>query len=183
MHHYYYTCPYMNFTNLPIDYTRQYGYPAYPHGYAPFVPNNHLPLEETRLKDYGKQPYVINIEEAAKRNNNFRTAIWTGDNLQVTVMSIPVGGDVGLEVHPDVDQFLRIEEGQGVVQMGNTESNLNFQRQVTEDYAIMVPAGKWHNLINTGNIPLKLYTIYAPPEHPFGTIHRTQEESMAAEKY
>jgi mannose-6-phosphate isomerase-like protein (cupin superfamily) len=67
--------------------------------------------------------------------------------------------------------------------MGNTESNLNFQRQVTEDYAIMVPAGKWHNLINTGNIPLKLYTIYAPPEHPFGTIHRTQEESMRGENY
>lgn len=97
-------------------------------------------------------------------------------------MSIGVGEDIGLEVHPDVDQFLRIEEGQGLVQMGDTENDLNFERRVSEDYAIMVPAGKWHNLINTGNKPIKLYTIYAPPEHPFGTIHQTKADAMAAEE-
>ena len=144
-----------------------------------------MPVEEgmgTRLfEDQGKQPFVIDIEEAAKRNSTFRTVIWTGDHLQVTLMSIGVGEEIGLEVHPDVDQFLRIEEGQGIVQMGDTRDNLIFQRRVFDDFAIMVPAGKWHNLTNTGNRPLKLYTIYTPPEHAFGTVHQTKAEALAAE--
>lgn len=130
------------------------------------------------LKDYGKQPYVVNIDQAAKQNNTYRTAIWTGEHLQVTLMSINVGEDIGLEVHPDVDQFLRIEDGQGLVQMGDSKDQLDFRAEVYDDYAIMVPAGKWHNLINTGNKPLKLYTIYAPPEHPFGTVHKTKADAM-----
>lgn len=140
-------------------------------------------VRENRIevKDYGKNPFVINIEEAAEQNDTFRTAIWTGDHLQVTVMSINVGEDIGLEVHPTVDQFLRIEEGQGIVQMGNTSDNVTFSQNVYEDYAIMVPAGTWHNLTNTGNKPLKLYTLYAPPEHPFGTVHKTKADAMAAE--
>lgn len=129
------------------------------------------------LNDHGKEPFVVNINQAARQNNTFRTAIWTGDNLQVTLMSINVGEDIGLEVHPDVDQFLRIEEGQGFVQMGESRDQLNFVRHVYDDSAIMVPAGMWHNLTNTGNIPLKLYTIYAPPEHPFGTVHRTKADA------
>ncbi|WP_234402384.1 cupin domain-containing protein [Oceanobacillus damuensis] len=133
------------------------------------------------LKDYGSQPFIVDIEEATKQNNTFRTALWTGSHLQVTVMSINAGEDIGLEVHPSVDQFLRIEQGEGLVQMGNREDDLDFQVNVYDDYAIMVPAGKWHNLTNTGNKPLKLYTIYAPPEHPFGTVHRTKAEAMAAE--
>ncbi|TVX97297.1 cupin domain-containing protein [Paenibacillus cremeus] len=132
------------------------------------------------LKDHGKTPFVININEAAKQNNTFRTAVWTGNHLQVVVMSINVGEDIGLEVHPYVDQFLRIEEGQGLVRMGDTKGNLNFEQRVYEDYAIMVPAGKWHNVINTGNTPLKLYTIYAPPQHPFGTVQQTKAVAMAA---
>ncbi|WP_102344948.1 cupin domain-containing protein [Bacillus sp. Marseille-P3661] len=134
------------------------------------------------LKDYGGEPYVVNINKATKQNTTFRTALWTGSHLQVTLMSIGVGEDIGLEVHPDVDQFLRIEEGQGMVQMGDTKDNLYFKKRVQDDYAIMVPAGKWHNLINTGSKPLKLYTIYAPPEHPFGTIHQTKTDAIAAEK-
>ncbi len=104
---------------------------------------------ELVLKDYGSNPFVVNIEEATKQNSTFRTALWTGEHLQVTLMSIPVGEDIGLEVHPDNDQFLRIEEGQGVVQMGDTQNNLSFQRNVQDDDSIMVPAGKWHNLTNT----------------------------------
>ncbi|NRF95710.1 cupin domain-containing protein [Paenibacillus frigoriresistens] len=96
-------------------------------------------------------------------------------------MSINVGEDIGLEVHPTVDQFLRIEEGQGIVRMGDTKDNLNFEKRVYDDYAIMVPAGKWHNVINTGNKPLKLYSIYAPPQHPFGTVHKTKANAIAAE--
>lgn len=134
-----------------------------------------------RLKDYGAKPFVININEATKQNNTFRTALWTGNHLQVTLMSIPVGEDIGLEIHPELDQFLRIEEGQGVVQMGKSKENLDFQARVYDDFAFVIPAGTWHNLINTGNVPLKLYSIYAPPQHPFGTVHETKADAMAAE--
>lgn len=134
------------------------------------------------LKDYGSKPFVININEAAKQNRTFRTAIWTGKKLQVTVMSLNPGEDIGLEVHPEGDQFMRIEEGQGLVQMGDAKDNLYFQKRVYDDDAIMIPAGIWHNLTNTGNKPLKLYVIYAPPEHPFGTVHKTKADAMAAEE-
>ncbi|MFD2704575.1 cupin domain-containing protein [Salibacterium lacus] len=132
--------------------------------------------------DYGSNPYIVNIKEAAIQNRTFRTALWTGDHLQVTVMSIPAGSSIGLEVHSEVDQFLRIEDGEGLVRMGNSADNIFFQRRVFDDDAVMVPAGVWHNLINTGYKPLKLYTIYAPPEHPFGTIHNTINDAAAAEK-
>lgn len=98
----------------------------------------------------------------------------------MTLMSIEVGGDIGLEVHPNVDQFIRIEQGQGLVQMGERKDRLDFERRVSEDDAIMIPAGTWHNVTNIGHVPLKLYSIYAPPEHPFGTVHRTKAEAMAA---
>ena len=114
-------------------------------------------------------------------NDTFRTALWTGKHLQLTTMSIPVGGDIGLEVHPDLDQFLRIEDGHGLVQMGNSKDNLYFRQPAYNDYAIFVPAGTWHNLTNMGNKPLKLYSIYAPPSHPFGTVHQTKAIADAEE--
>lgn len=131
--------------------------------------------------DYGTQPYVVNIEELTVSNDKFRVAKWTGANLQMTVMAIPVGGEVGLEVHNDHDQFLRIEEGTAKVVMGPSEDNLDFEKTAEDDFAIFVPAGTWHNIINTGEGELKLYSIYAPGEHPKGTIHETYEEAMAAE--
>jgi len=134
------------------------------------------------LKDYGAEPTVINIDAYTMSNSNFRTALWTGVNLQSTLMSIPVGGDVGLEKHPATDQFLRIEEGTAQVVMGDTETSLSFVKTAGKDFAIFVPAGKWHNIINTGNKPLKLYSIYSPAEHPHGTIHKTQEEAEEAEE-
>ncbi|MFC7062638.1 cupin domain-containing protein [Halobacillus seohaensis] len=134
------------------------------------------------LRDYGPNPFVININEATKQNDTFRTALWTGEHLQVTLMSIDVGEDIGLEMHPNVDQFLRIEQGQGIVRMGKNKNNLNFERNVYDDSAIIIPAGTWHNLTNTGNTPLKLYSIYAPPNHPFGTVHVTKADAMAAEE-
>jgi len=137
----------------------------------------------SKLKDYGPEPFVINIEEAAKQNNNFRTALWTGAHLQVTLMSIDVGGDIGLEIHPNLDQFIRIEEGQGIVKMGSRKDKLDFQQKVKSDYAFIIPAGTWHNLINTGNRPIKLYSIYAPPQHPRGTVHKTKADAEAAEEH
>ncbi|WP_233548151.1 MULTISPECIES: cupin domain-containing protein [unclassified Rummeliibacillus] len=134
------------------------------------------------LKDNGANPFVININEASKQNNNYRTTLWTGKHLQLTLMSINPGEDIGLETHPNVDQFLRIEQGEGVAQMGESKDNLTFKENVNDDSAIFIPAGTWHNVTNTGSTPLKLYSIYTPPNHPFGTIHPTRADAMAAEK-
>ncbi len=135
----------------------------------------------TKTTDYGPEPFVTNISCATMKNKNYRTALWTGTHLQLTLMSIPVGGDIGLEMHPDVDQFLRIEAGRGLVKMGSSQDNLYCQTKVYDGYAILIPAGTWHNLINIGNRPIKLYSIYAPPQHPHGTIHETKEIAEAAE--
>lgn len=133
------------------------------------------------LTDSGPEPFVINIDSAARINNNFRIALWTGSHLQLTLMSIRVGEDIGLENHPNLDQFIRIEQGLGLVKMGESKDNLNFQKKVNGNYAFIIPAGTWHNLINIGNVPLKLYSIYAPPQHPKGTVHKTKANAMAAE--
>lgn len=161
------------------------GYRRYPYPCCGNTPmgNPNSRRRFTSSKDYGPEPFVINIEEATKQNNTFRTALWTGDHLQLTLMSIDVGEDIGLEVHPNLDQFIRIEEGQGLVQMGDRKDYLNFQKNVYGEYAFIIPAGKWHNLTNTGNTPLKLYSIYAPPQHPPGTIHDTKEIAEAQEKH
>ena len=129
------------------------------------------------IRDYGPEPFVVNIEEITKLNNTFRTALWTGEHLQLTLMSIPVGESIGLEIHPDTDQFLRVEQGEGLVQMGKDKNNLSFQKRVSNNFAFVVPAGTWHNLINIGNIPIKLYSIYAPPKHPRGTVHLTKADA------
>ena len=132
--------------------------------------------------DYGPEPFVINIEEATTSNDCYRRALWTGCHLQLTLMSIDVGGDIGLEIHPNLDQFIRIEAGQGVVKMGKAQNNLDCQACVGKDYAFIIPAGTWHNLINTGRTPIKLYSIYAPPQHPHGTVQQTRAIADAAER-
>ena len=162
----------MNFTNAPM-YNNYISQPNYWNIYDD---------ARNRVKDYGREPFVVNINEAAKHNSTYRTALWTGNHLQVTLMSIKVGEDIGLEIHPNIDQFLRIEQGQGVVQMGKRKDRLNFVQNVYDDFAIMIPAGTWHNVTNTGNTPLKLYSIYAPPQHPPGTVHLTKAAALAAEK-
>lgn len=132
------------------------------------------------MQDHGPNPYVVNIEELTLQNENFRTAAWTGSNLQMTLMTIQPGDDIGLEVHEDHDQFLRIEEGLATVLMGDSEDQLD-SWDAEDDYAIFVPAGTWHNVVNTGDQPLKLYSIYAPAEHAHGTIHETKADAEAAE--
>lgn len=133
-------------------------------------------------EDHGQQPYAVDIEELTKDNANFRTAGWTGQYLQMTLMSIEVGGEIGAEIHDDTDQFLRVEQGRARVVMGDSEDDLTeFVAEVEDDFAIFVPVGKWHNIINIGDEPLKVYSIYAPPHHPFGTIHKTKQEADEAE--
>lgn len=175
---YYYQNP--HFMNTPMGYYgTQQGYWAMP---AMAENTNFREENGIMLKDYGPNPFVVNINQAAKQNNTFRTALWTGTHLQVTLMSLNVGEDIGVEMHPDVDQFLRVEQGQGSVRMGNTKNNWTYQREIHDDSAIIIPAGTWHNVINTGNIPLKLYSIYAPPNHPFGTVHATKEAAEEEER-
>ena len=127
--------------------------------------------------DRGKQPVVENIEGMTLDNENFRTTIWTGDNLQVTVMTIQPGDDIGLEIHEGIDQFLRIEQGTGLCEMGPKEDELTFEKEVKADDAIFVPQNTWHDVVNTGDEPLKLYTIYAGPDHVEGTVHKTHEDA------
>lgn len=192
----YYSLPYV-YGPDNTQYSEQPPYQPYlcPYAIPPyqFIPNqfNYMdtpwyanPLPEyiyMNLKDYGPEPFAINIKQAAEQNDAFRTTLWTGGNLQLTLMSINVGEDIGFEIHEHLDQFIRIEEGRGVVLMGNSRNQMTFQANVEEGYAFIIPAGTWHNLINTGNIPIKLMSIYAPPQHPHGTIHRTRAEAMAAE--
>lgn len=131
--------------------------------------------------DKGPNPYVVDIEDLTIENDNFRKAVWTGKFMQMTVMAIQPGDDIGAEVHEDHDQFLRIEQGEARVVMGDSEGDESFDVPASDDFAIFVPAGKWHNVINTGDKPLKLYSIYAPAEHPHGTVHETKAEAEAAE--
>ncbi|GLX69797.1 cupin domain-containing protein [Paenibacillus glycanilyticus] len=126
------------------------------------------------LQDYGSNPFVVDLKDAAEQNHNYRVALWSGHYFQLTLMSIKVGEDIGLEVHPATDQFIRIEEGKALVQMGDSQDHLDLQVMAYEGYAIIVPAGTWHNVTNTGNKPLKVSSIYAPPQHPFGTVEETK---------
>jgi mannose-6-phosphate isomerase-like protein (cupin superfamily) len=139
------------------------------------------PRSNAALKDYGGAPLIINLARAAKENPNYRTALWTGTHLQVTLMRIPAGGDIGLEMHPDLDQFLLLEAGTALVLMGQEQGKLHIQQRIQPGYAVIVPAGTWHNVLNTGSSPLALFSIYAPPQHPFGTIQETKRIAEAME--
>lgn len=136
----------------------------------------------TNIVDNGPMPIVTDIERATLDNENYRTTLWTGTNLQVTLMSIQPGHDIGLEVHEDHDQFIRIESGMAAVYMGDEKESLDTV-PAKEDSVVIVPAGKWHNLVNTGDAPLKLYSVYAPPEHPHGTVHVTKEDADLSESH
>lgn len=133
------------------------------------------------MNDYGPEPYVVDIENMTEENSLFRVTKWTGQFMQMTVMCIQPGDEIGLEMHDDRDQFLRLEDGCGKAVMGSSEDELNNEWEICDDWAVFVPAGTWHNIINTGEKPLKLYSIYSPAEHPKGTIHKDKAEADTAE--
>lgn len=139
-------------------------------------------IKENKSDDHGNKPWVIDIEDLTKNNTDFRNTKWTGDFLQMTVMSLEKDEEVGLEMHKDVDQFIRIEQGEAKILFGDDKDNLSEEYEAEDDYAIFIPAGTWHNIINVGDEQLKMYSIYAEPEHPPGTIHKTYEEAMKAEE-
>jgi len=131
------------------------------------------------IKDIGPQPQAFDIEHATRDNENYRSVAWSGRYLQVTLMSIPVGKDIGLEAHPETDQFLRLDGGRGRVQMGPSKDQLTFEKEVSDGWCVLVPAGTWHNITNVGDEPMQLYAIYAPAHHKPGKIHVTAEQAEA----
>lgn len=114
--------------------------------------------------------YFINIEDETKDNSDYRRVLYTGKNSQLVVMSIEPGDEIGEEIH-ELDQFIRIEKGKAKVILNKTD-----EREVEDDWAFIIPAGVWHNVINTGDKPLKIYTIYSPPEHKDGVIQKTKAD-------
>lgn len=118
-----------------------------------------------------KKGFVQNIERLTEDNNDFRRVLYTGANLQLVLMALPPGGEIGEEVHEDRDQFFRIEAGEGEVLIDGVV------HRVRADDAVIVPQGARHNVRNPGSEPLKLYTIYGPPEHRDGVVHRTSADA------
>jgi mannose-6-phosphate isomerase-like protein (cupin superfamily) len=117
--------------------------------------------------------YVANIEDQTVDNEDFRRVLYTGKNLQLVLMTLKPGEEIGEEVHEDRDQFFRIEEGRGTVYIDGVPS------EVGDDFAVIVPAGARHNVVNSGSEPLKLYTLYGPPEHRDGTVHKDKAQADA----
>jgi mannose-6-phosphate isomerase-like protein (cupin superfamily) len=120
-----------------------------------------------------KRGYCDNIERETVGNEDFRRVLYTGEHLQLVLMTLQPGEEVGEEVHADRDQFFRIEEGEGVIDIDGREN------AVEDDIAVIVPAGARHNVRNTGDEPLRLYTIYGPPEHKDGVVQATKAEAEA----
>ncbi len=125
--------------------------------------------------------WIGDIEKLTEQNDTFRTVLWTGSHSELTLMSIAPGEDIGLEVHPNIDQFLRIEDGHGTVKAGPSRDNLTETYDVKDGWAFIIPAGAWHNVINSGKKPLQLSTVYSPANHTSGTVHKTKSDAAKAE--
>jgi mannose-6-phosphate isomerase-like protein (cupin superfamily) len=133
------------------------------------------------IKDIGPEPQSFDLEQATVQNSSYRTVAWSGKYLQLTLMSIPVGEDIGLEAHPATDQFLRLDAGRGRVQMGPAKDRLDFEQEVEDGWAIFVPAGTWHNVTNIGDEPMRLYAVYAPVHHAAGKVQETAADAEGDE--
>lgn len=118
-----------------------------------------------------KNGYIANIEEATLQNTDYRRVLYTGEKSQLVVMSIEPGDEIGEEVHGDIDQFIRVESGKGKAVLNGDQ-----EHELEDDWAVIIPAGVKHNVINTGDAPLKLYSIYSPAEHKDGTVHPTKAD-------
>ena len=136
-----------------------------------------LKFDEPHGEDLGMLPWAMNIQDLTTTNENYRHAMWTGNFMQLAFMSLQPGEKIDKELHMDHDQFFRVEKGEARILMGETEDAMTFDQLVYEGWGIMVPAGYWHEVQNTGQTELRLYTIYGPAEHHPGTIHATYEEA------
>ena len=118
--------------------------------------------------------YIVDLEQKTLSNESFREVLYTAKNSQLVVMTIQPGEDIGVETHEGHDQFIRVEAGTAKALLNGEEHEL------TDGFAVVIPAGTEHNIINTGTDKLKLYTLYTPPEHPDGTIHATKSDALNA---
>ena len=128
----------------------------------------------------GALGWVDDIERATLDNDTFRTVLFTGEQLQLTVMRLAPGEDIGREAHPQRDQFVRLEAGTARLELGPSREEVAETRELEADWACIIPAGVWHNVVNVGDDEVKLYSLYAPPEHPPGTVHPTKADSSEA---
>ena len=126
--------------------------------------------------------WLDDVTKITLANDNFRTVVFTGKHTQLTLMSLPPGEEIGWEAHGHLDQFLRLEQGKARVDLGKSEDSVDESHEVEDDWAFIVPAGVWHNVVNVGDEAVKLYSLYSPPEHPAGTVHKTKAEADAAEE-
>ncbi len=136
-------------------------------------------MDESRSANFG---WVGDVEQVTLDNSNFRTVLFTGTHLQLTVMSIPAGEHIGWEMHDDLDQFLRVETGTGTLRLGRSADDVAEEHAMADDWATIIPASTWHDVVNDGDGELKLYSVYGPPDHPAGTVHRTKADADAAEE-
>ena len=143
--------------------------------------DHYSPAESNCESHHGGEPCVVNIPRAARRNQNFRSVLWTGHHLQMTLMCIPARGEIGVEAHPDADQFIRVEQGEALACTGKSRDKLDLQCRLGVGDGVFVPCGTWHNIRNTGSCPLKLSSVYAPPQHARGTVHSTKEDAEQEE--
>ena len=134
------------------------------------------------VSDIGPKPNSFDLETETRENSNYRTVAWTGKYLQVTLMSIKPGESIGLEVHHDTDQFLRLDAGKGRCTMGPAKDNLTFTQDVEDGWCITVPVGTWHDVVNTGDEDMRLYAIYAPVHHAPGLEQATSDDAEADEE-
>lgn len=125
--------------------------------------------------------WVADIEKATLTNENFRTVLFTGGHTQLTVMRIKPGEEIGREVHGGLDQFLRVEEGRARLELGPDENTISEVHELADDWAAVIPAGVWHNVVNAGDSDLRVYSLYSPPEHAAGTVHPTKADADADE--
>jgi mannose-6-phosphate isomerase-like protein (cupin superfamily) len=132
-----------------------------------------LVIESAKIK----KGFVTNIEKDTVDNNNFRKVLYTGKNSQLVLMSLKPGEDIGEEIHKDTDQFFRIDEGSGKIIINGKE------QKIKDGFAVVVPQGAKHNVINTGKEDLKIYTIYSPPHHQDGTIHKTKKDAESDDEH
>jgi mannose-6-phosphate isomerase-like protein (cupin superfamily) len=121
--------------------------------------------------------FISDIEAMTEHNTDFRRVLYTGKNMQLVLMALDPGEEIGEETHDDLDQLFRVEEGRGEIWIDGRKT------KVESDWAMLVPAGARHNVKNTGDEPMKLYTIYAPPAHADGTVHATKADATAVEEH
>jgi mannose-6-phosphate isomerase-like protein (cupin superfamily) len=127
--------------------------------------------------------WLADISKTTLDNTNFRTVVYTGEHTQLTLMRLAPGEEIGWESHSNRDQFLRLEQGRARVEFGRSQDKVDESHEVADDWAFIVPAGLWHNVVNIGTEDVKLYSLYSPPEHRDGTIRRTKADADNADEH